>query len=72
MYSCQITAPDAELLERCFSAEPKGLRERSEWAFRREGDMAIFSITAQDASALRAEFNSLMKSLAVVDKVKVL
>jgi len=69
MYTAKITADDPELLERVFNADSKSLRDRSSCDIKRNKGKLEFSIQANDAAALRQEFNSIMKMLTVIEKM---
>ncbi len=66
-----ITSKDVTALKRCFDAEINGMQtQRSTVAIHTTKDTMQFSVTAADATALRATLNSITKLLAVFEKVQ--
>ena len=68
MYSARICAPES--VEPCFRAESKELGDRASYTVRKTKGKSVFLIKAKDPVALRAEFNSIMKMLTVLEKVR--
>ncbi|MFA6888567.1 MAG: KEOPS complex subunit Pcc1 [Candidatus Woesearchaeota archaeon] len=66
-----VTSKDVHSLKRCFDAEIATMQTlRSTVAIHTTKDTIQFSVTATDATALRATLNSITKLLSVFEKVK--
>lgn len=66
-----IVKEDSHNIEKLFAAEEKEFtNKRASYDIKREKDRLIFSINAEDSSALRAVLNSITKMLSVYEKAK--
>ena len=71
MIRASITLPDEQdHIRRLFAAEQHVmLNDRASYEVARDGRETIISLTARDATALRAVMNSVCKTLIVYEKV---
>jgi len=73
-FSATIIAEDKnQFIYRSFAPEmDKARQDRSSLELSREGDNAVFKITAEDAVAFRASLNAVSSMLAVICKMMVI
>ncbi len=74
MYSCTIffesKKQDINNLKKIFSSEKKVSEKRANFKILHDSKGMKFLVEAKDAVALRAAANTVMKSLAIYEKVK--
>ena len=70
-YNCVIKVKaDASLHQALLAEIAEHTWERSAFTLKKEKQLVIIEITAADATALRATFNSITKLLAVHEKIQ--
>ncbi len=68
--SALITIAQDDALLKGFIPEDKTIGDRARYTVKKKGKDIIFTITAEDATAMRAAFNSVTKMLVIAEKVK--
>ncbi len=68
--SALITITQDDALLKGFIPEDKAIGDRARYTIGKKGKQIIFTITAEDATAMRAAFNSITKMLVIAEKVK--
>ena len=74
MYKCTIEMDgaheDVDNLKKIFDSEKKVEDKRANWRLEAKDGKILFFVEAKDAVAMRATSNTIMKNLAVYEKVK--
>ena len=71
MYTATIRVDaDPDVIEKCFRSEDKAFAERSIYDVQKDKKGVTFTVTAQDATALRAHLNTIAKMLLIIEGMK--
>lgn len=70
MLSATITADDKDgLVAKSFAAEDREIKGKASYAVAHRGGKTVFTIRAEDSTALRTVANSITKMLTVIEKM---